>query len=171
MADQRTLFRSCSWKEHFSQHYLRHILDPSQEIEGMVLILCCISNFHWVLCKIVQQQKKICMYDSLSRGKDPKQRIKDIEPLTRFLPAMLRCGGFFDHTNIDPWVDGINLSVVDHRLLPQQLPGVSCGAFVMKFMENIMRSKDHKWNFEGKDEKRIREEIARDIFINSESVD
>ncbi|KAL5794573.1 hypothetical protein ACOSP7_003167 [Xanthoceras sorbifolium] len=143
---------------------------PWWDIEN-VLIPCCISNFHWVLCKIVLQQKKISIYDSLSRGKDPKYRIKDIEPLTRFLPAMLRCGGFFDHTNIDPWVDDIDLSVVDHRLLPQQPPGVSCGAFVMKFMENIMRSQDHKWDFEGNDEKRIREEIARDIFLNSKSCD
>ncbi|KAL5810752.1 hypothetical protein ACOSQ4_027320 [Xanthoceras sorbifolium] len=118
--------------------------------------------------QIVLRQKKICIYDSLCRGKDPKQRIKDVEPLTRFLPSMLRCGGFFDHTNIDPWVDGIDVSVVDHQLLPQQPPGVSCGAFVMKYMENIMTFKDHKWDFDGNDEKRIREEIARDIFLNSE---
>ncbi|KAL5820453.1 hypothetical protein ACOSQ3_022335 [Xanthoceras sorbifolium] len=46
MADQRTLFRSCSWKEHFSQHYLRHILDPSQEIEGMHIdsYICVLHN-------------------------------------------------------------------------------------------------------------------------------
>ncbi|KAL5811324.1 hypothetical protein ACOSQ4_027892 [Xanthoceras sorbifolium] len=114
-----------------------------------VLIPCCINNYHWVLCKIVLRQKKICIYDSLCRGKDPKQRIKDVEPLTRFLPSMRRCGGFFDHTNIDPWVDGIDVSVVDHQLLPQQPPGVSCGAFVMKYMENIMTFKDHKWDFDG----------------------
>ncbi|KAL5742388.1 hypothetical protein ACOSP7_029120 [Xanthoceras sorbifolium] len=119
---------------------------------------------------IVLRQKKICIYDSLCQGKDPKQRIKDVEPLTRFLPSMLRCGGFFDHTNIDPWVDGIDVSVVDHQLLPQQPPGVSCGAFVMKYMENIMTFKDQKWDFDGNDEKRIREEIARDIFLNSEPV-
>ncbi|KAL5755751.1 hypothetical protein ACOSQ2_020497 [Xanthoceras sorbifolium] len=94
-----------------------------------VLIPCCISNCHWVLCKIVLRLKKICIYDSLSRGKDLKQRIKDVEPFIRFLPAMLRCEGFFDHTNIYPWVDGIDVSVVDYRLLPQQPPG--CGAFVM----------------------------------------
>ncbi|KAL5764314.1 hypothetical protein ACOSQ2_016908 [Xanthoceras sorbifolium] len=184
MADQRTLFCTCGWNEHFTQQHLWHISDPSQEIEGMhidlyicvlynkinhgswnwdkksvmqgtmlfgelaaiwkrdfvatgwdmnydastyecpylwpayvsrekdacipwwdienVLIPCYISNFHWVLCKIVLRQKNICIYDLLSRGKDPKQRIKYIEPLTRFLPAMLRCRGFFDHTNIDP---------------------------------------------------------------------
>ncbi|KAL5812206.1 hypothetical protein ACOSQ3_027156 [Xanthoceras sorbifolium] len=142
---------------------------PWWDIEN-VLIPCCINNYHWVLCKIVLRQKKICIYDSLCRGKDPKQRIKDVEPLTRFLPSMLRCGGFFDHTNIDPWVDGIDVSVVDHQLLPQQPPGVSCRAFVMKYMENIMTFKDHKWDFDGNDEKRIREEIARDIFLNSEPV-
>ncbi|KAL5752448.1 hypothetical protein ACOSQ2_022955 [Xanthoceras sorbifolium] len=91
-----------------------------------------------------QDYYKICIYDSLSQGKDSKQQIKDIEPLTRFLPSMLRCRGFFDHTNIDPWVDGIDVSMVNHRLLPQQPPGVSCGAFVIKYMENIMTFKDHK---------------------------
>ncbi|KAL5843641.1 hypothetical protein ACOSQ4_009599 [Xanthoceras sorbifolium] len=107
--------------------------------------------------------------ESKSKSKiEDTQRIKDVEPLTRFLPSMLRCGGFFDHTNIDPWVDGIDVSVVDHQLLPQQPPG--CGAFVMKYMENIMTFKDYKWDFDGNDEKRIREEIARDIFLNSEPV-
>ncbi|KAL5832102.1 hypothetical protein ACOSQ4_017456 [Xanthoceras sorbifolium] len=91
---------------------------PRWDIKN-VLILCCISNFHWVLCKIVLRQKKIYIYDSFSQGKDPKQQIKDVELLTRFLPAMLRCGGFFDHMNIDLWVDGIDVSMVDHRLLPQ----------------------------------------------------
>ena len=40
----------------------------------------------------------------------------------------------------------------------------------MKYMENIMTFKDHKWDFDGNNEKRIREEIARDIFLNSEPV-
>ncbi|KAL5833158.1 hypothetical protein ACOSQ3_016832 [Xanthoceras sorbifolium] len=87
------------WPAYVSRE--KDVCIPWWDIEN-VLIPCYISNFHWVLCKIVLRQKNICIYDSLSRGKDPKQRIKYIEPLTRFLPAMLRCRGFFDHTNLDP---------------------------------------------------------------------
>ncbi|KAL5746816.1 hypothetical protein ACOSQ2_024113 [Xanthoceras sorbifolium] len=80
---------------------------------------------------------------------------------------MLRCGGFFENTGIAPWTDGIKVEVLSADLLPQQPDGTSCGAFVMKYLENIMTFKEFNWDFVEGDVKKIREEIAMEIFAYS----
>ncbi|KAL5766537.1 hypothetical protein ACOSP7_017154 [Xanthoceras sorbifolium] len=132
-----------------------------------VLLPCCIDNYHWILCKINLRKKVIVIYDSLQKHKDPKHRISQIEPLIKFLPSMLRCEGFFENTGIAPWTDGIKVEVLSADILPQQPDGTSCGAFVMKYLENIMKFKEFNWDFVEGDVKKIREEIAIEIFAYS----
>ncbi|KAL5779066.1 hypothetical protein ACOSQ2_009803 [Xanthoceras sorbifolium] len=107
-----------------------------------VLLPCCIDNYHWILCKILLRKKMIVIYDSLQKHKDPNNRISQIEPLIKILPLMLRCGRFFENTGIAHWTDGIKVDVVSPDKLPQQPDRSSCGAFVMKYMENIMTFKE-----------------------------
>ncbi|KAL5751724.1 hypothetical protein ACOSQ2_022231 [Xanthoceras sorbifolium] len=136
-----------------------------------VLLPCCIDNYHWILCKINLRKKVIVIYDSLQKHKDPTHRISQIDPLIKFLPSMLRCGGFFEKTGIAPWTDGIKVEVLSADLLPQQPDGTSCGAFVMKYLDNIMRYKELNWDFVEGDVNKIREEIAMEIFAYSIPVD
>ncbi|KAL5754386.1 hypothetical protein ACOSP7_022606 [Xanthoceras sorbifolium] len=121
---------------------------------GKVLLPCCIDNYHEILCKINLRKKVIAIYDSLQKYKDPKYRISQIQPLIKNLPSMLRCGGLFENTGIALWTDGIKVNVLPPDKLPQQPDGTSCGAFVTKYLENIMTFKEFNWNFGHKDVKK-----------------
>ncbi|KAL5844238.1 hypothetical protein ACOSQ3_010291 [Xanthoceras sorbifolium] len=158
------------WKEVAKDLHLASTLDYDEEISVVlkkVLLPCCIDNYHWVLWKINLRKKMIVIYDSLQKYKDPKYRISQIEPLIKFLPSMLRCGGFFENTGIATWMDGIKVDILPLDKLPQQQDRSSCKAFVMKYMENIMTFKEFNWDFVKGDAKKIQKGIAMEIFAYS----
>ncbi|PHT83975.1 hypothetical protein T459_12418 [Capsicum annuum] len=75
---------------------------PWHQVDKVYVPINCNENFHWVLAIITQKDKRIRVYDSLSRQRNTKS-ITEIQKLAKMLPTYLSDNKFYDETSRTDW--------------------------------------------------------------------
>ena len=142
----------------FSTHFLQ-------------LLVPCAVDGHWILCQVDLLNQKVGIYDPLYKISKIANRRKQIAPLLNFIPAILQCSGYFQEKGIPP--KG-NKFAVQHSIPPKKLPAQldddSCGVFICRYADMLMRIKCF-WGWGTKNVPQLRKEMALGIFANSVPVE
>ncbi|KAK3221903.1 hypothetical protein Dsin_008928 [Dipteronia sinensis] len=121
---------------------------------------------HWILCPIDLDKLNVCIYYPLHRQKKIGTRRKQITILLRFILAILQQSGYFQQKDIPP--NGEMFSV--HQSIPKklsaQLYNDSCGVFICRYTDMLMRHKCF-WGWGTKNVPKFKKEIVLEIFANS----
>ncbi|KAK3229744.1 hypothetical protein Dsin_001625 [Dipteronia sinensis] len=145
---------------------------PTCWLSNVLLVPCAVGDpdGHWILCVIDLEKRTVCIYDPLHRQKKIATRRKQITPLLRFIPVILQESGYYQQKGIQP--NGTMFTVQQSILkkLPTQLDNDSCGVFICRYTDMLMRHKCF-WGWGTKNVPWFREEMALEIFANSVASD
>ena len=135
-----------------------------------LLIPCAVGSpdGHWILCKVDLSQWSIVIYDSLSY-KIPAEstyRENQVMPLRYLLPSVLAKSGYFEEKHMERKWDCFSIQIMNHKSIPTQKDDSSCGGFVCKYVDCIIR-KGVSWNWRLSDIHKMRREYAFAIFCNA----
>ena len=91
---------------------------------------------------------------------------QQIALLLHFLPAILQCSGYFQQKGIPPngKVFGVQQSIP--KKLPAQSDDHSCGVFICRYADMLMRHVCF-WGWGSRKVPKLREKMALGIFANS----
>ncbi|KAK3226759.1 hypothetical protein Dsin_006621 [Dipteronia sinensis] len=139
--------------------YLEAQLDACEDMEKFDLLLWWKTySYSWLFLALffIFVSCLVCL-----EGNDKKkqlERLPHIKSHVSFLPGILRAAGDFEQSKSD--LKPLEVDVVELYLIPQQHNKMSCGVFIMKYMENIVQDKCYQMNFTADDMKDIRSEIV-----------
>ncbi|PHU14826.1 hypothetical protein BC332_16031 [Capsicum chinense] len=126
---------------------------PWHQVDEVYVPINCNENFHWVLAVIVLKDRRIRVYDSLSRRRNTKS-ITEIQKLAKMLPTYLSDNKFYDETsrtnwpNLETYRDKItqttqilnehpfDVEYVQH-IMQQECHSVDCGVFVVGYAKYL----------------------------------
>ncbi|XP_059926400.1 uncharacterized protein LOC132471262 isoform X1 [Gadus macrocephalus] len=111
------------------------------------------ENHHWKLTVMIPSQKKALLLDPLGESSTDINRCKDV---TR---AFMRLRGI----NVSRW----GCDTVPH---PRQTDSTSCGPFVLKFAECILKGENCKFNTSRKGVGEMRRAIATALLENTDDL-
>ncbi|XP_052181137.1 uncharacterized protein LOC127794229 [Diospyros lotus] len=113
-----------------------------------VLLPCNVANSHWFLLKICLKDRRIVIYDSNSINEDSRRsRVEAIQPLVSLLPILLKKAAYYEHVTATATLDrDWEVENTDPQKLPQQPDGASCGCYVIKYVEDILRHNEDHWH-------------------------
>ncbi|KAF3622318.1 hypothetical protein T459_15315 [Capsicum annuum] len=75
---------------------------PWHLVDEVYIPINCGDEFHWVLAVIVLKEKRICVYDSISRRRH-FELSSEIQKLAKILPTYLGMSGFLDQKIRTDW--------------------------------------------------------------------
>ncbi|PHU28048.1 hypothetical protein BC332_00141 [Capsicum chinense] len=75
---------------------------PWHQVDEVYVPINCNENFHWVLAVIALKDRRIRVYDSLSRRRNTES-ITEIQKLAKMLPTYLSDNNFYDETSRTDW--------------------------------------------------------------------
>ncbi|KAM3324333.1 hypothetical protein P3S67_005484 [Capsicum chacoense] len=124
---------------------------PWHQVDEVYVLINCNDNFHWVLAVIALKDRRICVYDSLSRRTNTES-ILEIQKLAKMLSTFLSDNKFYDDTfrtdwpNLETYRDKItqttqilNENPLDveyvQDIMQQERDSVDCGVFVAGYAE------------------------------------
>ncbi|PHU25398.1 hypothetical protein BC332_03730 [Capsicum chinense] len=126
---------------------------PWHQVNEVYVPINCKENFHWVLAVIALKNRRIHVYDSLSKRRNTKS-ITEIQKLAKMLPTYLSDNKFYDETshtdwpNLETYRDKItqttqilnehpfDVEYVQH-IMQQECDSVDCGVFVDGYAEYL----------------------------------
>ncbi|PHT32360.1 hypothetical protein CQW23_28697 [Capsicum baccatum] len=126
---------------------------PWHQVDEVYVPINCNENFHWVLAVIALKDRRIRVYDSLSRRRNTKS-ITEIQKLAKMLPTYLSDSKFYDEIsrtdwpNLETYRDKItqmaqilnehpfDVEYVQH-IMQQECDTVDCGVFVVGYAEYL----------------------------------
>ncbi|KAK3230067.1 hypothetical protein Dsin_001948 [Dipteronia sinensis] len=108
-----------------------------------LLVLCAVGDpdEHWILCLIDLDKRNVCINDPLHRQKKIDTCQKQITPLLCFIPAILQQSGYFQQKGIPPNGEMFSVHQSIPKKLPEQLDNDSCGVFICRYTDMLMRHK------------------------------
>ncbi|KAK3185020.1 hypothetical protein Dsin_032306 [Dipteronia sinensis] len=141
-------------------------------LSNEVLVPCAVGDpdEHWILCVIDLEKRTVCIYDPLHRQKKIATRRKQITALLRFIPFILQESGYYQQKGIQPNGTMFTVQQSIPKKLPAQLDNDSCGIFICRYTDMLMRHKCF-WGWGTKNVPGFREEMALEIFANSVALD
>ncbi|KAK3229741.1 hypothetical protein Dsin_001622 [Dipteronia sinensis] len=139
---------------------------------SILLVPCAVGDpdGHWILCVIDLEKRTVCIYDPLHRQKKIATRRKQITLLLRFIPVILQEFGYYQQKGIQPNGTMFTVQQSIPKKLPTQLDNDSCGVFICRYTDMLMRHKCF-WGWGTKNVPWFREEMALEIFANSVASD
>ncbi|PHU14818.1 hypothetical protein BC332_16023 [Capsicum chinense] len=114
------------------------------QVDEVYVPINCNENFHWVLAVIALKDRRIRIYDSLSRQRNIES-ITEIQKLAKMLPTYLSDSKFYDEISRIDWA---NLEA--HRdKITQTTQILNEPPFEIEYVQDIMQQKCDKYLSEG----------------------
>ncbi|KAF3649636.1 hypothetical protein FXO37_18889 [Capsicum annuum] len=107
---------------------------PWHQVDEVYVPINCNENFHWVLAVIALKDKRIRVYDSLSRRRSTKS-ITEIQKLAKMLPTYLSDNNFYDETSRTDWP---NLETYRDKIT-QTIQILNEHTFDVEYVQHIMQ--------------------------------
>ncbi|XP_052171715.1 uncharacterized protein LOC127787690 [Diospyros lotus] len=138
-----------------------------------VLLPCNYKNQHWFLIKISLKNKILFLYDSSAKSEDSRRiRVAAVTPLAKLLPIILKSSGYYKHVSATTTSDREwDVEGTDPHKVPQQVDSASCGCFVIKYIEDILRHNEGSWQIDpNPDVYTLRRQIGIFLYRHSKFV-
>ncbi|KAF3644730.1 putative protein EIN4-like [Capsicum annuum] len=118
---------------------------PWHLIDEVYISINCGDEFHWVLAVVVLKEKRIRVYDSMSRRRRSGPS-SEIQNLAKILPTYLDINGFLDQKVRTNWstieaywdkmANPIDVQYID-GIAQQTIGSLDCGPFVAAYAEYL----------------------------------
>ncbi|XP_052193900.1 uncharacterized protein LOC127802228 [Diospyros lotus] len=101
----------------------------------------------WTVDYICLKDRRVVIYDSNAMNEENRRsRAESIQPLVSLLPILLKKAAYYEHVTATATLDrDWEVENTDPQKLPQQPDGASCGCYVIKYVEDILRHNEDHW--------------------------
>ncbi|XP_052179901.1 uncharacterized protein LOC127793158 [Diospyros lotus] len=137
---------------------LRNIENEANWLEGYHIdsYMCCLRRIqsrrqydtnYAIMSTSFFVSLRIVIYDSNAMNEDSRRsRVEAIQPLVSLLPILLKKAAYYEHVTTTATLDrDWEVENTDPQKLPQQPDGASCGCYVIKYVEDILRHNEDHW--------------------------
>ncbi|PHT50395.1 hypothetical protein CQW23_10142 [Capsicum baccatum] len=112
-------------------------------VDEVYILINCDDEFHWVLAVVILKERRIRVYDSMSRRRCSGPS-SEIQKMAKILPTYLDMNGFLDqkvHTDWstayrDKMANPFDVQYVD-EIAQQTIGSLDCGPFVVAYAEYL----------------------------------
>ncbi|KAL3630070.1 hypothetical protein CASFOL_023054 [Castilleja foliolosa] len=127
------------------------------------VVLVCNVEQHWVVCLLRIDAWEITLFDSLPSP----DRVRQLEPLSRFIPYVIAKGGYLNAKSVAPRFDLMPVVSIptDDELVQGDVH--SCGVFACMYIERMIAC-DFPQSSSMPDVEEYRRKIALEIFAHTD---